>query len=140
MIVKTVSYTDRAASGKLTESLRKTGFAVLNNHPIPKSLINETYKQWENFFNLENKNQYLFNKDTQDGFFPFGTENAKGNKAKDLKEFYHIYSWGKYPREINNSTLELYEKIIILTKNILQWIQDQSPSEVRSLFLSHSPK
>ena len=56
------------------------------------------------------KNQYLYNKDTQDGFFPFGTENAKGNKAKDLKEFYHIYSWGKYPREINNSTLELYER------------------------------
>ena len=80
MIVKTVSYTDRAAPEKLTESLRKTGFAVLNNHPISKSLINETYKQWENFFNLETKNQYLYDKDTQDGFFPFGTENAKGNK------------------------------------------------------------
>ena len=50
MIVKTVSYIDRAAPEKLTESLRKTGFAVLNNHPISKSLINETYKQWENFF------------------------------------------------------------------------------------------
>ena len=140
MIVKTVSYTDKAAPEKLTESLRKTGFAVLNNHPISKSLINETYKQWENFFNLETKNQYLYDKDTQDGFFPFGTENAKGNKAKDLKEFYHIYSWGKYPKEINNSTLELYEKIIILTKNILQWIQDQSPSEVRSLFSIPLPK
>ena len=110
MIVKTVSYTDRAASTKLTESLRKTGFAVLNNHPIPKSLINETYKQWENFFNLETKNQYLFSKRYPRRFFPFGTENAKGKKAKDLKEFYHIYSWGKYPREINNSTLELYKR------------------------------
>ena len=140
MIVKTVSYIDRAAPEKLTESLRKTGFAVLNNHPISKSLINETYKQWENFFNLETKNQYLYSKDTQDGFFPFGTENAKGNKAKDLKEFYHIYSWGKYPKEINNSTLELYERIISLTKNILKWIQDQSPSEVRSLFSIPLPK
>jgi len=134
MNVKTVSYLNKHAPKILTNSLSKTGFAVLTDHPISISLINDAYKQWEDFFHSDIKNNYLFNKNKQDGFFPFGTENAKGYKEKDLKEFYHVYSWGKYPNEINQSTNLLFKNIVELTSTILKWIQHETPSNIKSLF------
>ena len=72
MIVKTISYLDNDAPKKLTKSLIETGFSVLRDHPISLSLIEDVYKQWKKFFNSKNKNNYLFDSEKQDGFFPFG--------------------------------------------------------------------
>ena len=91
MNVKTVNYTDKNAPSTFTNSLHQTGFSVLTNHPINKSLIDEVYEEWDMFFSRSIKRNYLYNKSTQDGYFPFGLENAKGNPIKDLKEFYHFY-------------------------------------------------
>ncbi len=140
MDVKTVNYKKKDAPKILTSSLRRTGFAVLTDHPISISLINDAYEQWKQFFHSEVKKKYLFNKNTQDGFFPFGTENAKGHKEKDLKEFYHIYSWGKYPDEINQSTKILFKNIVELTSKILNWIQIEKPPKIKSLFSMPLPK
>ena len=140
MIIKSISYLDKNAPKKLTKSLYKTGFAVLNDHPIPISIITDVYKEWEKFFKSKEKNNYLFNKHKQDGFFPFGTENAKGYQKKDLKEFYHLYSWGKYPKEINQSTNLLFTSIVKLTSTILEWIQNETPSKIKSLFSTPLPE
>ncbi|MED5427105.1 MAG: 2OG-Fe(II) oxygenase family protein, partial [Candidatus Neomarinimicrobiota bacterium] len=55
-------------------------------------------------------------------------------QTKDLKEFYHIYPWGRYPVEISNATIELYECLVELTSVLLGWIQDETPDHVKSLF------
>ena len=140
MIVRTISYLDNDAPKKLTKSLIETGFSVLRDHPVSLSLIEDVYKQWKTFFNSKKKNNYLYDSVKQDGFFPFGTENAKGYAVKDLKEFYHVYPWGKYPSEINNSTHVLYKNLVELTSIILEWIQNETPVNTKSLFSMPLPK
>ena len=92
------------------------------------------YKEWSDFFNSENKNRYLYNEVDQDGYFPFQTENAKGQTLKDLKEFYHIYPWGKYPKEVSDTTRILFDQLLELTSTLLEWIQDQTPIDIASKF------
>ena len=140
MIVKTISYLEDDAPKKLTQSLYETGFSVLQDHPISLSLIDDVYKEWKKFFNSKDKSNYLFDPEKQDGFFPFGTENAKGYSTKDLKEFYHIYTWGKYPIELNESTNLLFKGLLELTSIIKKKKKKETPPEVRSLFSMPLPE
>ena len=110
--ILTVDFLSEDAPKKFVKSLRETGFAVLKNHPISSELLNKVYKNWEDFFNSKVKHNYPFHKEKQDGYFPFQSENARGYSAKDLKEFYHIYPWGRYPLEINDKTKLFYERFI----------------------------
>ena len=134
MNVRKVNYGDPSAPSEFTKSLKQTGFGVLSDHPIDKDLIDNVYKEWSDFFNSENKRRYLFNEVDQDGYFPFQTENAKGQTLKDLKEFYHIYPWGKYPKEVSNTTRILFDQLLELTSTLLEWIQDQTPIDIASEF------
>ena len=87
--ILTIDYQSSNLGPKLTQSLKNTGFAVLKNHSISKPLISSIYDEWKSFFNSNNKHNYLFHKEKQDGYFPYLSENAKGSKAKELKEFYY---------------------------------------------------
>ena len=109
--IKVVDFQSALAPAAFTESLKNTGFAVLTNHPINIELVNAVYNEWEVFFNSENKHDYKFNLEKQDGYFPFGEENAKGYTHKDLKEFFQIYPWGQYPNLLSNKTMELYDNL-----------------------------
>ena len=76
----------------LGDSFRETGFAVISDHPIDQDVIDRNLDATKSFFALptEVKHSY-FEKDGggQRGYTPFGTENAKGRKQADLKEFWH---------------------------------------------------
>ena len=119
MNVRKVNYKDETAPREFTRSLRQTGFSVLTDHPIDMSLIETVYSEWADFFSSDNKNKYPYDPVRQDGFFPFKTENAKGQSLKDLKGFFHIYSWGRYPEELSNKTLDLYAQLLELTATLL---------------------
>ena len=108
--ILTINYNDSDADRLFEESLKNTGFAVIKDHPIDKDLIGEVYKEWENYFSSESKNDYMLDEVKQDGYFPYLTENAKGSTAKDLKEFYHIYEWGRKPHMIGPKTMFLYRE------------------------------
>ena len=132
--IKTVDYLSDKAPHYLVRSLKETGFAVLKNHPIEKSLINNVYSNWRDFFSSSAKHNYLFDKEKQDGYFPFKSENAKGYDQKDLKEFYHIYPWGRYPSEIDDNTQLLYDFLLQISEELLGWIDDCAPSHVSKKF------
>ena len=134
MNVRKVNYKDQNAAHEFTRSLRQTGFSVLTGHPVDMKLIETVYSEWADFFSSDNKNKYPYDPVRQDGFFPFKTENAKGQSLKDLKEFFHIYSWGRYPEELSNKTLDLYAQLLELTATLLGWIQVETPRDVSSLF------
>lgn len=134
MNVRKVNYKDQNAAHEFTRSLRQTGFSVLTDHPVDMNLIETVYSEWADFFSSDNKNKYPYDPVRQDGFFPFKTENAKGQSLKDLKEFFHIYSWGRYPEELSNKTLDLYAQLLELTATLLGWIQVETPRDVSSLF------
>ena len=134
MNVRTINYKDSNNSHEFTRSLRQTGFGVLNNHPIDLNLIYEVYHEWGKFFNGKHKQKYLFDPVKQDGFFPLGTENAKGASISDIKEFYHFYSWGRLPSDLSSNTKKLYKELVSLTSTLLQWIQDETPDHIKPLF------
>jgi len=140
MDVRTVKYTEENAPSVFTQSLHQTGFSVLKDHPIDLSLINDVYEEWSIFFAKGIKEKYLFNKSTQDGFFPFKSENAKGNPAKDLKEFFHYYPWGIFPEELSNKTKILFRQLVELTETLLGWIEKESPENVKILFSMPLPE
>ena len=132
--ILTINYNDSDADRLFEESLKNTGFGVLKDHPIDKDLIGEVYKEWENYFSSESKNDYMFDEVKQDGYFPYLTENAKGSTAKDLKEFYHIYEWGRKPHMIGPKTMFLYRELTNVASTLLSWIQKNSPENVSKLF------
>ena len=122
------------AGKEFVKSLSATGFAVIVNHGIDSDLISKTYDDWKKFFADNVKNEYLFDYEKQDGYFPYKSENAKGYKTKDLKEFFHIYSWGRYPKTISSSTKELRLELLKLGSRMLDWLDNLAPKEIRSHF------
>jgi isopenicillin N synthase-like dioxygenase len=67
------------------------GFVAIKNHGIPSDLIEDLYKQVQQFFSLpqDKKKAYEIPELAgQRGYTSFGKEHAKGSDAPDLKEFF----------------------------------------------------
>ena len=129
-----VDYNSPSASIDLSTSLHNTGFAVVENHPISSNLIDGVYQDWKDYFAGEDKHDDLFDLKDQDGYFPYKSENASGSTEKDLKEFYHIYPWGRYPSTISKKTKDLYKELLRVGSTLLSWIDKETPSDIRSKF------
>jgi isopenicillin N synthase-like dioxygenase len=135
MQVLTVDYRDPNASEILAQSLTNTGFAVLSNHPIHFDNVYRAYQEWADFFASDAKHSYLFDPKKQDGFFPTTiSETAKGNDIKDLKEYYHLYPWGRYPTSIGPLTHQLFTDLSTLAGTLLGWIEEHTPAKIRTKF------
>ena len=132
--IQVVDFHSPEVSVEFTHSLRETGFAVIKNHSINMEVVNDIYKEWEQFFQSELKHNYIFNKDTQDGYFPFGIEHAKNYSNKDLKEFFHLYPWGQYPSELSFKTKELYQDLCAFAETLLIWVEKNTPHSIKHLF------
>lgn len=130
MDVAIIDYTQKDM-GLFSSSLQQTGFAVLEHHPIDSSLIDAIYDEWRLFFNSEEKQKYVYNIKTQDGFFPASiSEKAKGATCKDLKEYFQYYPWGQYPQELSNKTNQLFNQLNQLAGTLLGWLDTQLPSQI----------
>ena len=135
MQLPTVDYLADDAAQQFVESLRNTGFGVLKNHPIPQQLVESIYNNWQAFFNSEQKNDFLFSKETQDGYFPPSvSEVAKGHQVKDIKEYYHVYPKGRVPAQLEAEIREYYRSASEFAAQLLSWVQDNSPAEVSQHF------
>lgn len=135
MKLEAVDYQAENADKLFVESLRNTGFGVLKNHPIQQKMVSSIYANWQEFFNSSEKEDFLYNKDTQDGFFPQSvSETAKGFKKKDIKEYYHYYPWGKCPAQLKQELADYYEAAINLAKELLGWVEQYSPEDVAARY------
>ena len=133
MKMQVVDFQSASAPAEFTLSLKNTGFAVLTNHPINLELVHTVYEEWEVFFSSGSKHEYKFNLKEQDGYFPFGEENAKGYTQKDLKEFFQIYPWGQFPNTLSKKTMELYGYLCDLSGTLLSWV-DNCPEKIKDSF------
>jgi isopenicillin N synthase-like dioxygenase len=82
-----------AFAQELGRSFEEYGFAVISDHGIPDELIERAEQKARAFFALpdEVKRQYhIPGGGGARGYTPFGIETAKGAKAHDLKEFWHV--------------------------------------------------
>ena len=96
--IASVSLTDAdrnpdAFAQALGRSFEEYGFAVIADHGIPDELIHRAEEKAKAFFALpdETKRSYaMAGGGGARGYTPFGIETAKGAKAHDLKEFWHV--------------------------------------------------
>ena len=135
MKVLVVDYLADDAPQKFVESLKNTGFGVLINHPIEQALVESIYKNWQTFFNSNEKSDYAFDPEKQDGFFSSNvSETAKGHTKKDIKEYFHVYPWGRIPLSLKDEILTYYELTSSLAEELLDWVEKYSPADVAQLY------
>jgi len=133
--VAAVSYKDPAAPALFTDSLHRTGFGVVRDHPIPQALVEEVYAEWLEFFNGDAKHAYAFDRTKHDGFFSSAvSETAKGNNKRDLKEFFHVFPWGRYPAEVSGAARRYYALASEFAGELLSWVEAHTPPEVSAKF------
>lgn len=131
MKLETIDYRAPDSAERFVKSLHETGFGVLSNHPIKQALVEKIYQEWYTFFNSEEKQTYLFKSETQDGFFPASvSETAKGHSVKDIKEYFHVYPWGRIPDSLRDNILEYYQQANHFAAELLGWIEQYSPADV----------
>ena len=130
----TISFDDSKANKDFERSLKQSGFAIIKDHQISPKLIDSVYAEWKIFFNNPKKNEYIFDAIKQDGYFPYLTENAKGSTIKDLKEFFHVFSWGRLPNSTSSYTIELFEHLTELGGILLSWLEDCTPNHIQNKF------
>lgn len=131
MFVQTVDYCSAAAPARFVDSLRQSGFAVLVRHPLPTRLIETIYRDWLDFFATGDKAAFRFDPTRQDGWFPAEvSETAKGKQQRDLKEFYHVYPWGRIPPALRLDALSYHGVANALAAELLGWIEAALPTDV----------
>ncbi|QYJ95330.1 isopenicillin N synthase family dioxygenase [Shewanella spartinae] len=141
MKLETIDYHAQDSAPRFVESLRETGFGVLSNHPIDKALVDTIYEEWQAFFNSDEKHDYLFKPETHDGFFPADvSETAKGHTVKDIKEYYHVYPWGRIPDSLRENILRYYQEANALAEELLGWVEAHTPAEVAVNYSIALPK
>lgn len=130
-----VDYRHPQAGRDFCASLAATGFGVLSNHPLDRSLVDGIYSEWLGFFGSDAKHRYAYDKVKLDGYFsPAVSETAKGETRRDLKEFFHIYPWGRYPAEVSDAARRYYREGSALAVELLRWVEAYSPPEVRARY------
>lgn len=131
MSLSIVDYTAKDAPQRFVQSLKETGFGILINHPIKQSLVTSIYQNWQTFFNSEEKHHFVFNPEKQDGYFSSEiSEIAKGHTQKDIKEYYHVYPWGRIPKALREEILHYYQLSSDLARELLDWVEEFSPEHV----------
>lgn len=135
MDVAVVDYEAADAPQRFTSSLRDTGFAVLVNHPLPWSLVEQIYTEWADLFDSPAIEKYRMDEAGQVGWFPPDrSETAKGRTVRDLKEFFHVYDWSVYPDEVSDAAMRYRQIATDLARTLLGWVEANTPDEVRDRF------
>lgn len=130
-----VDFQSPTAAQDFCTSLHETGFGVLANHPLQRDLVEGIYAEWLAFFLGEAKHAYAQDPVKHDGYFsPSVSETAKGYVRKDLKEFFHIYPWGRYPAEVSDAAMRYYREGSALAAKLLNWVEICSPPAVRARY------
>jgi isopenicillin N synthase-like dioxygenase len=78
---------------QLGRSFEDYGFAIISDHGIPAELIQRAEEKAKAFFALPDNvkaKYFIAGTGGARGYTPFGIETAKGAKAHDLKEFWHV--------------------------------------------------
>jgi len=135
MQIQVVDYRDKDAGKLFVQSLRETGFGVLINHPIQQELVESIYKNWYEYFITEDKHELSFDPKNQDGYFsPEISETAKGHAKKDIKEYFHVYPWGRIPTHLKEEIISYYDNASELAAELLDWVEKYSPDDVSAKY------
>ena len=128
-----VDFQSSSAPADFCRSLHETGFGVLKNHPLDQTQVEGIYAEWLTFFRSGAKEVYAQDPLKFDGYFSTAvSETAKNHQYKDVKEFFHIYPWGRYPKEVSDAARRYYQQGSALAAALLGWVEENSPEQVRA--------
>ena len=130
--VLAVKLSDPEAPRHFVTSLRETGFAILEDHPIEADDIAAMYETWAAFFTSAVRFEYAVKAGQQHGYFGFRSENAKDSPHKDLKEFYHVYQQDPVPQAVAAKTRAFHQKLLDIGAQLLGWLDQESPANVKA--------
>lgn len=126
-----IDFTSPTAARDFAQSLHETGFGVLSQHPISNQLVNDIFSSWLAFFQSDEKFSYPYSSENFDGYFSTSvSETAKGNSQKDIKEFFHIYPWGRIPAGLKDQALQYYAEASDLAATLLRWVEQHTPDHI----------
>ena len=129
--LESIDFNAPDADQKFVSSLHEIGFAVLENHPLDMTLVNEIYQEWRDFFATDEKFEFELNKDTQDGYFSFkNAESAKGVEVQDFKEYFHYYPFGQCPAALKPKLKQYYQAAHEFAATLLTWVEAHSPQDI----------
>src|SRR5579862_976716 len=118
--VAAVDYRSADAPARFTDSLRRTGFGVLRHHPIPRELLEQIHGEWLAFFSGDAKNAYATEAGQYDGYISSAkAETAVTYDRQDLKEYFHFFSWGRYPAEVSDAARRYFDQAASLAQELL---------------------
>tara|TARA_B100000214_G_C23967954_1_gene628668 strand:- start:484 stop:1266 length:783 start_codon:yes stop_codon:yes gene_type:complete len=123
-------------ANELSASLHINGFALLKNHPLNPSKIQNMYNHWRHFFesDIQEKNMYSLDKKKYDGFVSTEqSETAKGFDKKDEKEFFHFFIWGKCPDKLRNITSDIFYDFYKFSLILVNHLETKCHKEIRSI-------
>ena len=139
MHLPVVDFRSPTAAQDFCRSLHETGFGVLRNHPLEQSMVEGIYAEWLAFFQTEAKHKYLTDPAKHDGYFPPSvSEIAKNHTRRDLKEFFHLYPWGRYPAEVSDAARRYYQAGSSLAGTLLGWVEELRPKRTILIHMDHS--
>lgn len=128
-----LSYHSPSIAQDFTQSLRDTGFVILQDSPIDNDLVNKVYDLWKVFFQSEERHLYPFDIETADGYVSSKlSETAKGHTVKDIKAFYHLIKNGRCPKSTYQESYQLFDQLAPLASQALDWIYQGLPEAVQS--------
>lgn len=130
-----VDFQSPTAPADFCRSLHETGFGVLKNHPLDQKQVEGIYAEWLAFFRSDSKDGYAQDPVKFDGYFSTRvSETAKNHQYKDVKEFFHIYPWGRYPAEVSDAARRYYLQGSALAATLLNWVEEHSPADIKARY------
>lgn len=134
-VLPIVDFTAQGAPQAFCESLHRTGFGVLKNHPLSSELVHGIYDEWLAFFKSGASKNYAWDPVKLDGHFSTAvSETAKGNDIRDFKEFFHLFPWGRHPSEVSDAARRYYAQGKDLAATLLKWVEENSPADIRAKY------
>jgi len=122
------------AAAQFAQSLQKTGFALIKNHPISAAQITRLYTVWQDYFASPERFNDAVKPGVGDGYYGYKSENAKGRPQKDLKEFFHVYASQPLPKAVETETRAFFTQMLSLGTELLSWLDQETPEAVKNAF------
>jgi isopenicillin N synthase-like dioxygenase len=133
MQILTADFTRPDLAKVLAQSLHETGFALLENAPVDRAVLDRLYSEWAGFFAGNEKYDSASDPDLPDGFLPYRTRDGR---LIDLKESFYFHSGGDCPEWLRETTETMYSNLLgianVLLRSLASYDESGIPEVVRS--------
>jgi isopenicillin N synthase-like dioxygenase len=126
-----INASDSNANEQFVASLRKQGFALIQN-PCPGIDIMGLEAEWAQFFAKSHEEKMEYYKDKSEiglGYYPLGVERAEGATEQNFMEYYHYATGHTLPEGLSEKTENYFAAMRDAKIMLTRWIDQVHSSE-----------